>query len=182
MRKKTTWNGEYKGIGFEIQNFTIGDKDAWTFYLYLPLDALPEDIRERFWLKPKKNKTSFRVHYNYSAEPLISDLEWHCGCTYYEKIGIDGAPRGVKIGCDYQHYWDEGHEYDEGIVEMDAKEAINSLLRLVPNMLKRCTWNGRYVPENQGEMHGDCFYSKEGWELSEKSRSEWAEKNRKVTA
>jgi len=176
MKSKTTWNDEYKGIGFEIQKFTLCDKDAWAFYLYIPLDALPEDIRERFWLPPQKNDTSRRIHYDYYAESLISDIEWHCGCTYYEKFGMDGEPRAVKIGCDYQHYWDEGHTYSVDYVEMDAKRAIDSFLELVPNMMRRCQWDGRYVPSDQGVMRGEAFYSKEGLEASEKWSREWKEK------
>lgn len=176
MRSKTTWNDEYKGISFEIHKFKLGEKDAWAFYLYIPLDAVPENIRERFWLAPQKDETSRHIHYDYLDEPLINNIEWHCGCTYYEKYGHDGEPRCVKIGCDYQHYWDEGHTYEVDYLVFEAKKAIDSFLELVPNMMKRCRWNGSWVPEDQGILNGDSFYSKEGWEASEKWNKEWKEK------
>ncbi len=176
MKSKTVWNDEYKGIGYEVQKFKLSEKDAWTFYLYIPLDSIPENIRERFWLPPKKLDNSNRIYYSYYDEPLISDIEWHCGCTWYEKLGMDGEPRGIRIGCDYQHYWDEGHFYNIEIVSMEARKAIDSLFELVPNMLKRCQWDGRYVPADQGELHGDCWYSHEGFKLKEESYKQWKEK------
>ena len=182
MKSKTTWTDEYRGVGYEIQKFTLCEKDAWAFYLYIPLDALPEDIRERFWLAPQKNDTSRRVHYDYYAEPLITDIEWHCGCTYYEKFGHDGEPRCIKIGCDYQHYWDEGHFYSEDLLSVDAKTAIDSLLKMIPPMLRRCQWNGKYYPQDQGQLYGDMWYSYEGKKASEESCKQWKEKQDSMKA
>lgn len=176
MRSKTVWNDDYKGVSYEIQNFKLGDKNAWTFYLYIPLDAIPEDRRERFWLTPEITENSKRISYSYYDEPLIADIEWHCGCTWYSKHGMDGSPRVIQIGCDYQHYWDEGHFYNVDIVAMDARRAIDSFLEMVPDLMKRCSWDGRYVPESEGQYHGELFYSNEGWRLSEKWHEEWKAK------
>ncbi len=174
MESKTVWTAEYRGIGYQIEKFKLGEKDAWTFYLYLALDSIPEDIRERFWLEPKKDGK--RVYYSYSDEGLISGIDWHYGCTWYSKETQDGEPRVIKIGCDYQHYSDEGCSYNEHYLEMDAKHAIDSFLEMVPNILRRCQWDGRYVPESEGALHGDIWYSNEGFKLREESCKQWREK------
>ena len=177
MKSKTVWNDEYRGISYEIQKFdAYNGKDAWTFYLYIPLDAIPEDRRERFWLAPKKVENSKMIIYNYYDEPLINNIEWHCGCTWYSKHGMDGSPRIIKIGCDYQHLWDDGHRYTAEGIEMEVKQAIDSFLAMMPDMLRRCQWDGRYVPESEGSLHDDIWYSNEGFKLMEESCKQWREK------
>jgi len=172
MKKKTVWSGEHGGITYEIQNFKMGgvfeipEKDCWTFYLYIRLDSLPEGIRERFWLDLEKSGIIKSGTYRYDGEPLMAGLDWHCGMTWYSKeSGFDGSSRCVKIGCDYQHLWDEGKYYCETGIERDAKQCIESLYEMIPNIKKRCPWCGEYVDEliqyGKGEMCSICVEKRE---------------------
>lgn len=176
MKKKTVWSGSYRGIGFEIQQFdAILDVHAssWTFYLYICLDQLPDSIKKRFWLRPKKSGLpSGRKFYREYDEPLISGIEFHGGCTWYSKeSGFDGFAKVVKIGCDYQHVWDEGQIFSAEGIELEAKKAIDSLHKLIPNIKAWCSWTGKYFDENEmirlEGYHGNI--SKEGARLREES-------------
>ena len=147
MRKKTTWADKYRGIGFSVASWhTEGIGECWAYYLYIKLVQIPEDIRERFWLEPKTTDIkSMPITYDYYGEPFVSGLDWHGEITYYSKAaGIDGEPRAIKIGCDYQHYFDEGHYYNSSIVTADAKNSIDALHKLVPGILKWCGYCGDY--------------------------------------
>lgn len=161
MRKSTRWTGTYRDITFEIQNFDLVAKDdAWTFYLYIKLVQLPEDIWERFWLKPEKYNHYIRYNYeryNYDEEPLIASLDWHCGCTYYKKHGHDGELRVVQIGCDYQHLYDEGKYYNEEIIYKDVQRCIDSLHERIPVISRRCNYCGEYfVPTGDEKRCSEC--------------------------
>lgn len=137
MEHKNSWRGEYRNIKFEIQKFMLSDKDAWAYYLFINENQLePEDFK-KFWLSPKKDDRG-RVHYNYTGS-FIDSIEFHHGCTFYDKIsGIDKSIKAVKIGCDYSHFWDEGHFYNEIMIEEDVKTAIDSLYEFIPKIKKWC--------------------------------------------
>ena len=158
LSKNVRYAGKYKGINFEIQNFKIGEKDCWTFYLYIQLDRCPEAIADRLCLKATDTYFGGTADYDYYSEPLISGIEWHCGCTYYSKErGFDGEKMVIKIGCDYQHYWDEGHIYDEHRLELDAKFAIDSFLNMVPDYKLHCGYCGKDFGKEAMSYWGDGY-------------------------
>ena len=130
-----------------MKDMTRRDFD-WTHYIHLSLDQIPEESREKFWLPPKleamsvsKRKYVWYDYYDY-YDSIISSLEFHGGCTFYEKTsGVDDAPRSVKIGCDYQHLWDDGQYYSIGYVIGEIKQTIDSLHNLIPGIGVHC-WHG----------------------------------------
>lgn len=162
MKLRKEWNGEYLAVPYEIHNFEVYDKkEGWTFYLYLrELQFEAEDFA-KLWLAPVIDDSygKKRIHYNYMSS-IIEDIDWHCGCTFYDKLGgIDGDKRAVKVGCDYQHYWDEGHYYNEHILEQDAKNAIDSLYKVFPKIKSWCCWCGawgyNFIP-NEEKSYWRC--------------------------
>jgi hypothetical protein len=155
---RRTWSGTYRDIHWEIQNFCLGSgRPQWTYYLFLWVDAFPPKLRSWIWLKPsqvRKSRSGKRVYYDYS---YLDNLPWHCGVTWYSKeVGFDGASRGIKVGCDYSHYWDEGAEYNERALFYDVKETIDALWRLVPDMRVRCPWCGRWI-SRKARANEDCI-------------------------
>ena len=143
LKEKIVWVGEHRGVTFEIQKFHLGEKPCWAFYLYVHLDRLPSEIAERFWLDSVETLWG-GTHYDYDSEPLMAGLDWHCGITWYSKeAGFDESPRYVKIGCDYNHYCDEGRYYDEKYVASEAERCIDSLWSAIPEMKLRCPLCGK---------------------------------------
>lgn len=171
IRKSKIWSGQHRGISFEVKCLlkeaeSWREKDAWTFYVYLSPDRLPEesiDWKKHLWLKPQKDDKG-RIHYNY-MNGRLAGLNWHCGITYYSKeFGLDGDVKIIKAGCDYQHYWDEGHNYSESILIYDAKQCIDSFLERVPNYKRFCgTVGGFWLPsEGVVSEDGQDFISQKG--------------------
>lgn len=154
MKERKVWNGRYRGISFEIQNwkrdsslgFFRGNEDQWTHYIFVNIDKqLDEPTREKFWLEPQRTRYSEggREHITYDYyDSIIASLEFHGGCTWYSKErGLDGDDRCVKIGCDYQHLWDNGCDYDERSVYREVCETIDSLYSVLNGKIK--SWSFR---------------------------------------
>jgi len=155
---REVWLGIYRGIKYEINKFKFGpdDKeDRWTHYIIITLDQIPEELREKFWLKPELkqlsgSKSNYISHNYYDS--IISNLEFHGGCTYYEHLsGHYGESRIVKIGCDYQHYWDEGRQYDLKYVESEVRATIDSLWTLCGRIKYRSFGDGAFRYEEEFE-------------------------------
>lgn len=164
LSHKDIWGGEYKGVRFEICHWGMG----WNYYLFLPLAQIPEDYQKYFNLRGKRKKFSpdseERIWYEYMDAPILSDLDWHGGITYYEKLG-DGhyEKQGVKVGCDYMHFFDEGRSYTLESVRQDAIHTIDKLCEYIPNLKQRCHWNGKYYYPEEGKItEQGSFLSFEG--------------------
>lgn len=149
LREKTEWTGEHLGIHFEINRFPgfkfaslQQNKWAWTFYLFLWIDRIPENA-ESYWLEGKKVYN--RISYDYYGHGVLSSIEWHGGITWYSKeSGFDGEKRVIKVGCDFQHLYDHEHgDYELGTVVREAKEAIESFRAMVPGYRYWCRYDGK---------------------------------------
>ena len=158
LRTKTVWTGKYRDITYEVNNWNVdGIGDCWSFYLYIQLAQLPEEISERFWLPGKPAGIGKHIMFDYNSETLIRDLDWHCGCTYYKKHGHDGEQRVVQIGCDYSHYWDQGHRYNIDYVAQEARACIDSLHEMIDDIKRWCTYCGVFFrPEDDEQRCKDC--------------------------
>jgi len=141
MREKITWNGLHRDVGFKIVNWDYEDptgtmlrhwpSGAWNFYLYLYEQHcadfaalwLPDIVKE--WSPGGKKYIS----HDYYKDPL-GQIDLHGGITFYDKHGYTDGFRTVEVGCDYQHYTDEGQLYNNDCVFEDVKAAIASLYDL----------------------------------------------------
>lgn len=168
--KLKKWTGTYKGVGFEINNWKIEPnsieprkKDCWTYYLILRIERIPEEHKPKsYWLRGKKDRN--HVMYDYYKHPVLPNLDWHGGITWYSKEhGFDGSEKIIKVGCDYSHYWDEGKYYDLDIVKRDVKRTIEEFLERVPNYKYWCCGNGNLYDLSEGIVRNGSFYSKEYW-------------------
>lgn len=153
LRVCINWTAEYRDIGFEIANW---DGNKWAYYLYIRLDQMPAELRKEFWLAPKFSEVfPNRVFYDYKNS-VFSDLDWHGGITYYEKrAGFDGAPRVVKIGCDYQHFFDNGY-YDVDVLLADVMHTIDLLHIKFPGIMAWCIGCGSFFKPNGTKYCGQC--------------------------
>lgn len=162
MDKVIEWHGKYKGIKFEIANWTLGGRPGWAYYLLPDLKQLPP--RFDFDLRPERGETGLmggRLYFKYE-ESFWGKLYWHGGITFYEKLwdGV-GKIRGFKVGCDYQHSFDSIHRYSERTLEKDCKASIDSLWELLPEIKVWCLQDGSY------HYPGECPRKLDKQELGE---------------
>lgn len=127
MESKTIWSGRYKDIGYEIVKWGtyMDGLPHWNSYIYIHDEALVD----RLWQIDKKTlQIGDKGMVYYSPHSILEDLPWNCGQTYYHQV-VDNEGRYIKIGDDYQHYWDEGKRngYDEKYIEYNIKEVIDAL-------------------------------------------------------
>jgi hypothetical protein len=124
------WFGKYRNIIYEINNFYIGDKENWTYYINIVIDYLPKKHKKYLWLRKKTdkkwhNRKYFGFPYN--------DYDFHYGITYYsKKYDYLNNLKIAKIGCDYVHYWDEGNRYDIEDILRDIKNTIDVFYEKIP--------------------------------------------------
>lgn len=173
LRHKDVWNGEYRGVRFEIVKWWMGGlitegRPVWNYYLYLPYEQIPTELRKRFILRRQVRKLAGSrdwITYPYTSS-LLADLDWYGGITYYERL-----EEAIKAGCDFVHSWDDGKEstYNVSHVLSHAVQTVDSLRQLVPNLKWWCNYNGRFYPESEGTVHDNgTFTFKEGEAESKK--------------
>lgn len=169
LKEYHVYYAKHLDIAYEIHETPSKDyitnepKTNWTYYIYLDINRFSSEYKGRsFWMLGKKDKYG-NVMYGYINHPIIGNMDFHCGCTYYNKRhGFDGANKVVKIGCDYMHYWDEGHEYFLTDVQQDAINTIEKFRILVPEYQYRCCGNGGIYRLEDGELNeSGAFFSNE---------------------
>jgi hypothetical protein len=133
------WFGQHLGVRYEINNFKRqnldgGESDYWTYYLFINLSKIPKENKiKSLWLRGEKTEYN-RINYKYYKHFIINNIDFHGGCTWYSKeYGFDGHDKIIKIGCDYQHSWDEGISYFIEEVSRDAKNSIDKFINFIPN-------------------------------------------------
>lgn len=141
LNKSEVYSGKYLGVPYEIRHWSCGGEEFWNYYIFLIEKQIPDGFKSA-WLKGRRDGR--HVFYDY-YKSWISDLDWHMGCTFYEKIsGFDGADKVIKVGCDYAHLYDEGRHYELNDIETDAFNCIQSLIDRT-RVLKWCAYCGEYV-------------------------------------
>ena len=169
-REVKRYGGEYKGVITEINNFEMkgmtefGLNDCWCCYLHLSPEQIPDrKLAESIWLDPiydDKDRVSYD-HYN----GLLGNLGWHGGITFYRKTScVDDKKRHVKVGCDYQHYGDEGRGYDFDWLKRDVERVAQEFLDIVPDYKRHCGTVGGYWLPSEGVLSEDqhSFISNKG--------------------
>ena len=163
LSERKVWTGIYRGIGYEINNFSIGESfpNCWSHYIRIDLrKQLEADLAAKFWLVPDYKTVSpggrEYLSYEYYSS-IVEDLDWHGGCTFYEKLGgPDAKQKVIKIGCDYQHYHDDGNHYSELYVYSEVVATIESLYRIANGKIKiRSCGDGqfRFLEDFQNETN-----------------------------
>jgi hypothetical protein len=136
------WFGVYRGINWEISAHKRSegmlrycpDPVVWCFYLKLQVESFPTEVQESMWVPVSFTSYGSQMEI-LPYEHFLYDLKWHGGLTYYSKCTpSDYVFRGIKVGCDYQHLWDENKHYDINIVYGEVKDCIDSLWDAFPNL------------------------------------------------
>jgi hypothetical protein len=166
---------EHCGLSLEIMNHSreewnfyeekmVPSDGKWCYYVTVSERMLPEDQFAQFWLSPTMvERSSGHPHptYDYYSAPF-SQADWHGGVTFYEKLGgLDGEARMVKIGCDFAHYWDEGHTFHYEGVLCEAKRTAEQLAKMYA-FYTRCPYNGKWQPPAEMQERNGKLYSVTG--------------------
>jgi len=126
LSHKKQWHGRYRGIQFEISNWELGEKPAWAYYLHLCLQQFPKSVQP--FLIGNQYFTQFGTALTADNKNPLNSLNWHCGMTWNSaEWNVHSVFSPIKVGCDYQHYWDQDNDYSERFLLMDVKECIDSL-------------------------------------------------------
>jgi|DEB0MinimDraft_6_1074348.scaffolds.fasta_scaffold00065_47 hypothetical protein len=135
LNKYEGYSGIYKSVGFEIK-FLEGDSDRnslipysdghWVYYIFICLGNLPNRVNpETFWLPND---------YCYYEHEILNEIYFYGGITYYHKTcGFDdGQEKIIKVGCDFNHGWDQDKYYTLVNIYVHVKKTIDSLYKLIP--------------------------------------------------
>lgn len=138
LRQVNKWYGSHRGVSFEVSQHdlegAIRSGGIWCYYLYIMEKRAPKSFENEFWLARSPPRAPGAWDDRMAVYPYMSasfaGVYWHGGITFYEKwAGFDGSMRSVKIGCDYNHLWDEGGYYDESSVASDARRTVDELIQ-----------------------------------------------------
>jgi len=159
----TEYTGSYRGIYWSARNWSFNGKepfDEWNYYINIFLNQIKDQkLAKKFW--PKDKIYDWGNVADYYSIPVIHDVDFHSGVTFYEKNrGTKRTGRFVKIGCDYSHYHDEGRNYDLRDILYDVQKTIDKFHQSCEYLI-RSQKDGAYLPESEGEYtdRGD-FYPK----------------------
>jgi hypothetical protein len=141
MKKSIYYRDRYKDIGYEVfegEPFSRCYGDWFCGYIYLPARRLTEEGKRLFFLEPKVSRFSDKSQPYLTYDYMNLDVYTHGGVTFYElegcKVGDDDF-RCARIGWDYNHLGDEDQVHTPLLVEMDCKQAIDSVSKyLLPEV------------------------------------------------
>lgn len=159
VRRAFDFTGTYRGINYLVraslrkaysfESYSEPDRLAWCHYIYVNELGVPAEWVERLFLPAKMERftpsSPERETFDY-MDSALAGLEWHGGITFYELVSTTPGQRVLKAGCDYQHSWDEGIEYDADGVIREAKATIDSLWQMVPGLLVWSNIDGSWNP------------------------------------
>ena len=142
---KTTWNGKDEFVYWEIVKWWSSDGtnpiEHWNSYVKIYKIDIPIILFDKIWLKAERQRIAkdcpWRINFNYYGNEILSNLPFHGGITFYERIYSEtGKPYGIKIGCDYSHLYDEGHNYNQRFVKKELDKVIKSIKAITQTSIK----------------------------------------------
>ncbi len=154
MKYKEIWNFEYKGIKCQIVHWGVKEMASvsmgsiWNGYIFINKKQLPRNFRKLLCSIHTFKLSSVRKYWSYRK--LEDYFNFHGGITYYELIRDEftSKPIGIKVGCDYAHSWDEGHDYNENDIKRYLENSVNTFIRHFPNYLVWRFTDGKFVKPN----------------------------------
>jgi len=114
--------GDYRGVFFEIYEnpSALFNSPIFTYYIYVK----PRELKYIELLDKKNNAVCLQI-IDYSQ--MYFDVNFHGGITYMAEITQSNLIKYHKIGCDYEHFYDENITYTLDDIKKDIKETIDTL-------------------------------------------------------
>jgi hypothetical protein len=158
-RDTTITRGNYRGIVFEINH--PDENYKFTYYISLDLERFQDkEFADSLWLTATETGIGKQKRYKYSDIDFFNEIHFHGGITWYSKLFSLNDDRIIKIGCDYNHSFDQWNFYDLDDVLNDVRKTIDDIHENSTYLLF-CHGDGSLVQENKGlySKHGD-FWSR----------------------
>lgn len=167
LSHKDVWNFQYRGIFAEIVHWGIADyqlKGIWNLYIYINPENIGDKELKKNFLPIFKKVTwggkENQIYDIYSCQ-IANELELHGGATYLNIENSNGK-KILKIGCDYNHLYDNETDWNENILAFHGKQSIDKLHDFT-KILVFCRGAGGFYPESEGKYkddeNKDNFYS-----------------------
>ena len=135
LRKSQLFSGSYQNVQVEIRQWSIENynDNCWNYYLHLILSKFKDkELTETLWLPDVEMRITptspIRVTHDYYSNPFLSSLEMHGGITFYEKQ-VHDKERVIKVGCDFQHLYDDMAHWNLESVTTDMTHCIDEMLK-----------------------------------------------------
>lgn len=157
MEHKDVWNFKYRGIPCEVVHWyfesTGGLSDFangnWNSYMYLNEGNLPKSFKSLLPRAKVSDLPSGRKFWQ--SWKMESLFEMHGGVSLYEvkRDEFTGRKTGLKIGCDYSHYFDLGHIYNEEFVASELRASVDKVFERFPEILIWRRSDGKFVSPDE---------------------------------
>ena len=167
LKGSTQWRFDNDGIPYIVAYHGYSDDPKWPhpgiWCYYLLIDELLFEAKDFKKMVMKRRKNYWGMAYDYHSFP---DFHFHGGVTFYEinkswDKKNKKEVRCLKVGCDYNHLWDEevGYHYSLDSVKIDAELSIARLNEMFPNRKLLCKYSG-WVDTKE-----NFYVSKNGWTI-----------------
>lgn len=181
------WREKHRDIHIELSfhGYSRGEfpsMGTWCYYLLLDQRMFNADDWNMLVMEKKIVEPYGHISYNYYKFP---DVEFHGGITFYEITEHwDNKKREtynvIKVGCDYNHYWDGERGYPDTYdsVLRDAKDSVDELLDLVNITKLCCAWSGIWDDANMfyEAINGKMVHKSMLDDLKQRDYGEWLPK------
>ena len=103
-------------------------------YLHFPKESFPFLNLPKLIKNDSELFTSFKKRFDY-LDTELNKLPFHGGITFYEEIyNLETENTYVKVGCDYQHLYDDEYRLNDNgelILKNDGIYLANSFIQLI---------------------------------------------------
>ena len=161
--KKEEWSGYIKGISIQIVKWqdVRSEKPIWNSYMIINKDTLGDRFKE---IVCKAKKYGKRYSFDYWK---LGQFDMHCGLSFYEKIFNEvGKVVAIKVGCDYNHLWDEDCPAYYEYVLQELTQSVEYFINYYPDYKVWCSGNGNYYKPSQGTFGDDGYFRSNEYNLS----------------
>lgn len=174
LQECTSWYGDYNGIRLIVKcqsrpGLDVWNGEGWAFYLVIHKDQVSPEVWETICVEPTPSEFDGKPHYSTWNIPILSSLDWHGDCTWYER-NYDklGQVDSVQAGCDFMHHFDTGRVYTISTVWAEAERCADSLIEAIAPKVW-CSSVGKWFDRADGTFVDGHFYSIEGqqWRLDQ---------------
>ena len=114
---KTEWQCRVHDLFVRVSLHAVGEahtpqgQGIYCYYIYTYESVVGQEKFKELWLEDEVFKyrpdAEGRITHDYYSLPILKEVDFHGGATFYAKNGHTEGYRSVEIGCDYNHGWNQ---------------------------------------------------------------------------